>query len=112
LNNGQPPVLARNDGGNVNGWLGLRLVGTKSNPDGIGVSIEYEVGGKKRHHYVAGGGSYQSGHDKRVILGFGDQKEAGRVRIAWPSGTVDILDNPPLRRYLRVVEGASESTSR
>jgi enediyne biosynthesis protein E4 len=109
LNNGQPPVLARNDGGNSNAWLGLQLVGTKSNPEGIGASIEYEVDGKTRHYYVRGGGSYQSSHDRRVLLGFGSQQEAGKVRITWPSRTVDVLDNPMLRRYIRVVEGTTAS---
>jgi hypothetical protein len=105
LNNGQPPVLARNDGGSGNNWLGLELSGVKSNPHGIGARIEYRVAGAIRVHYVSGGSSYQSDHDKRVILGFGEQPEAGSIRIAWPSGTVDQLENPPLRQYLKVVEG-------
>lgn len=107
LNSGQPPVLARNDGGNTHAWLGLELVGTTSNRDGVGVSIEYQVDGQTRHHYVAGGGSYQSGHDKRIVLGFGSESEAGEIRIRWPSSTVDTLTGATLRRYVRVVEGSS-----
>jgi hypothetical protein len=37
-NNGQPPQLLRNDGGNTNHWLELFLIGTKSNRDGVGAS--------------------------------------------------------------------------
>ncbi len=107
LNNGQAPVLARNDGGNRNHWLGLELSGVKSNPHGVGTRIEYQVAGKKRIHYVAGGSSYQSDHDKRVLLGFGIQSEAGEIRINWPSGTVDVLNNPQLNRYMKLVEGQS-----
>jgi hypothetical protein len=111
LNNGQAPVLARNDGGNRNHWLGLELSGVKSNPNGVGTRIEYEVAGKTRIHYVAGGSSYQSDHDKRVLLGFGSHAEAGEIRIRWPSGTVDVLKNPQLDRYMKLVEGESPAAS-
>ncbi len=106
LNNGQAPELVRNDGGNRNHWAGIRLVGKKSNRDGIGVRIRYEVDGQTRHHSVSGGSSYQSGHDHRILLGFGGQKETGDIRIAWPSGTVDIVKGLPMGAYTEVTEGS------
>ena len=107
LNNGQPPALVRNDGGNGNKWIGLKLVGKKSNLEGIGTRITYNVDGKQRVHYVAGGSSYQSTHDRRVILGFGSQAETGKIEVKWPSGTVDILENPEMGKYLELVEGST-----
>lgn len=106
LNNGEPPALVLNDGGNCNKWLGLQLIGTKSNRDGIGTRISYTVNGRKRYHYVAAGSSYQSAHDHRIILGFSDQQEAGEVRLEWQLGTVDVLENPKLGEYHRVEEGS------
>jgi hypothetical protein len=112
LNNGQPPALVRNEGGNRNNWVGLRLLGKKSNREGIGSRITYTVGGETCIHYIAGGSSYQSAHDSRVILGFGEQKQAGEIRIEWPSGTVDVLKDVELGGYIDVVEGTGTSVSR
>jgi len=105
LNNGQPPALIRNEGGNRNNWVGLKLIGEKSSREGIGSRIIYKVGGQTCIHYIAGGSSYQSAHDPRVILGFGEQEVPGEIRIEWPSGTVDVLKDPQMGRYLEVAEG-------
>ena len=43
--NGGPAVLLRNDGGNTNAWLRVRLVGTKSNRDGIGARVSVTLPG-------------------------------------------------------------------
>ena len=48
INNGEAPVLLRNEGGNRNNWLGLQLVATKSNPASVGAIITWEAGGVKR----------------------------------------------------------------
>ncbi|HUV13751.1 MAG TPA: CRTAC1 family protein [Acidobacteriota bacterium] len=106
LNNGQAPALVRNEGGNRNQWAGIRLIGKKSNRDGIGARISYKVDGKTRHHSVSGGSSYQSAHDHRILLGFGSQKEAGEIRIAWPSGTVDVVKGLRMGTYNDVTEGS------
>jgi len=43
-NNGEPPLLLRNQGGNQNNWVGLNLVATKSNPAAVGALISWQVG--------------------------------------------------------------------
>lgn len=106
LNSGQPVVLARNDGGNQNSWIGLKLEGTRSNREGIGCRITYQAAGKLRHHAVAGGGSYQSAHDRRVILGMGDARTSGEITVRWPAGTVDVFKDLPLRQYHVLKEGS------
>ena len=44
--NGGPPILLRNDGGNRNAWVGLELVATKSNPEAQGAIITWKAGGR------------------------------------------------------------------
>ena len=105
--NGGPPVLMRNDGGNRNGWLGIRLQGTKSNREGIGARVWYTAGGKKRLHYVAGGRGFSSSRDRRPLLGLADQAVVEELRIEWPSGTVDVLKDVKARQYIAVREGSS-----
>jgi hypothetical protein len=104
-NNGETPVLLRNDGGNRNNWLGLQLVATKSNPAAVGAVISWQAGGVKRTRLRTGGGSYLSSHDPREVLGVGAAKKIDTVEIRWPSGKVDKLTNPPINGYVKVVEG-------
>jgi enediyne biosynthesis protein E4 len=105
-NNGQPPVLLRNQGGNRNNWLGLQLVATKSNPAAIGALITWQAGGLKRSRLKTGGGSYLSSHDPREVLGLGEAAKLDSLEIRWPSGKLDRLTNLPPNTYVKVVEGA------
>ena len=111
-NNGEAPLLLRNDGGNRNNWLGLHLVPTKSNPAAVGAVITWQAGTLKRSRLKTGGGSYLSSHDPREILGIGAATKIDFLDIRWPSGKVDKLTNLPLNTYVRVVEGAGLSTLR
>jgi hypothetical protein len=105
INNGAAPILLRNDGGNRNNWVGLHLVATRSNPAAVGAIITWEAGGKKFRHLKTAGGSYLSSHDPREILGIGAATKMDSIEIKWPSGRVDRITNPPLRKYMKVVEG-------
>ena len=110
INNGEAPLLLRNNGGNRNNWIGLQLVGTKSNPAGIGAVITWEAGGKRFSRLKTSGGSFLSSHDPREILGLGSAAKADSVEIRWPSGKVDKLTNLPLKAYVKVVEGSGVAT--
>jgi enediyne biosynthesis protein E4 len=111
-NNGEPPLLLRNQGGNRNNWIGLQLVSRQSNPAAIGAMISWGVGSQKRSRLKTGGGSYLSTHDPREVLGLGSATNVDFVEIRWPSGTVDRLSRPPINRYLRVVEGSGISAAK
>ena len=104
-NNGEPPALLRNDGGNRNNWLGLQLIATKSNPAAVGAVISWQAAGLKRSRLKTSGGSYLASHDPREILGLGSAARIDYVEIRWPSGKVDKLTNLRINRYVRVVEG-------
>jgi enediyne biosynthesis protein E4 len=105
-NNGEPPVLLRNQGGNRNNWIGLNLVATKSNAASVGTVITWQLGTVKRSRLKTGGGSYLSSHDPREILGVGSATKIDFVEIRWPSGQIDRLTKLPLNSYIKVVEGA------
>src|ERR1043166_1649313 len=108
-NNGEAPLLLRNQGGNKNNWIGLTLVATKSNPAAVGAVITWQAGGVKRTRLRTSGGSYLSSHDPREILGLGTATKIDSIEIRWPSGTTDKLTNVPLNKYIKVVEGAGQS---
>jgi hypothetical protein len=110
-NNGEAPVLLRNEGGNKNNWLGLQLVATRSNPAGVGATITWQAGGVKRSRLRTAGGSYLASHDPRELLGLGSARKIESVEIRWPSGKVDKLGNLPINSYLKVIEGEGVSRS-
>jgi hypothetical protein len=104
-NNGEAPLLLKNEGGNRNNWLGLQLVATKSNPGAVGAIITWQAGGTRRSRLKTSGGSYLASHDPRELLGAPRGSKIESVEIKWPSGRVDRLSNPPAGVYVRVVEG-------
>lgn len=108
-NNGEPPALLRNEGGNRNNWIGLQLIAKQSNPAAVGAVISWQAGSLKRSRLKTAGGSYLASHDPREILGIGSAAKIDYVEIRWPSGKIDKLTNPPINRYIKVVEGAGIS---
>jgi enediyne biosynthesis protein E4 len=111
INNGEAPLLLRNEGGNRNNWLGLQLVSTKSNPAAAGAIITWTAGGVKHSRLKTAGGSYLASHDPREILGIGKAAQVESLEIRWPSGLVDKLKNLPKNLYMKIVEGkAGEDT--
>jgi hypothetical protein len=105
--NGGPAVLLRNDGGNRNGWLRVRLVGTKSNRDGIGARVSLTLpGGGKSWAVVKTGSSYCSQSELPLTFGLGTAKGVDAVEVAWPSGQIDRMGPHSAGRTLVVTEGA------
>jgi enediyne biosynthesis protein E4 len=101
------PLLLRNNIGSQNQWLGLKLIGKKSNPDAIGARITYQAGDLKRSRMKVGGGSYLSYHDPRMVLGFGNRTKIDWLEVKWPqpSGRVERFADLPVGRYITIVEG-------
>ena len=101
------PVLLRNNAGRQNNWLGLKLVGKKSNPDAVGARVSYQAGDLRRHQMKVGGGSYLSSHDPRMVLGLGKREKIDWLEVKWPmpGGTTQRFTGLPINRYITIVEG-------
>jgi len=108
-NNDGAPVLLHNIVGGQNHWLGIKLVGTKSNPDAIGARITYQAQDLKQQRMKVGGGSFLSSHDPRVVLGIGNRPKIDWLEIKWPlpSGKVERFTGLPIDRYITIVEGTA-----
>jgi hypothetical protein len=101
-NNG-PVHLYRNDGGNRNRWIQLKLVGTNSNRDGIGATVRVTSPQGKQTQTVHSGSSYCSSSDLALIFGLGKDQTA-TVEVDWPSGKHQKLDNVKSNQRLVVTE--------
>jgi enediyne biosynthesis protein E4 len=110
--NNAAPVLLRNNIGAQNHWLGIRLVGKKSNIDAVGARITYQAQDLKRSRMKVSGGSYLSDHDPRVVLGIGKRTKIDWLEVKWPmpSGATERFTDLPLDRYITVVEGQGKWT--
>jgi len=84
-NNGDPPLLLHNSGGNGNHFLNFKLVGTKSNRDAMGARIRVVAGGLSQIREIAGGGSYLSQSDLRANFGLAKTSRVESVEVTWPS---------------------------
>jgi hypothetical protein len=102
------PVLLKNVAAQGNHWLGVRLVGKKANPDGIGARIIWHAGDMKRSRLKTGGGSYLSSHDPREVLGIGSRSKIDKLEICWPqpSGRTETYTDLPVDGYVTIVEGS------
>jgi uncharacterized protein YndB with AHSA1/START domain len=99
-----PAYLFRNDGGNQNNWLCLRLSGTKSNRDGIGAVVRIASASGKQWNMVRSGSSYCSQSDLALTFGLGRDLVVSTIEIEWPSGTRQKLMNVKANQFLAVKE--------
>ena len=97
--------VLRNEGGNAGHWIQLRLVGRRSNRDGIGAEVRLTTAsGALRHATARTAGGYLSAGDRRVHLGLGEEKAIGSIEIRWPSGIVQRLTQVTVDQILTVTE--------
>src|SRR5205085_4974038 len=79
--NGGPALLFRNDGGNRNHALRVRLKGTRSNRDGIGAVVRLEYDGEKQWHMLRSGSSYHWQRELVLTFGLGQKTKIGSVQV-------------------------------
>lgn len=105
-NNGDPPLLLRNSGGNGNHFLNLKLVGHKSNRDAMGARIRITAGGLSQIREIYGGGSYLSQSDLRANFGLGKIAKVDRIEISWPSGKKQIFQDVEADKFYQIDENS------
>lgn len=76
------PKLFRNDQATDHHWLRLKLVGTKSNRDAIGASVELSIGDRT----MMPTRSYLSQRERIVTFGPGEVDRFDEATVVWPSG--------------------------
>ncbi len=104
------PMLLVNEAANTNHWLGLRLIGTKSNRDAIGARVT--VHGSKRSWVdeVRSGSSYSSSSDLRLHFGLGAETHLQSIDIRWPNGERESFAATGVDRIVELVEGTGTPT--
>jgi hypothetical protein len=107
-NNG-PAWVLMNQTETQNHWITLKLVGVKSNRDGIGARVKISTPAGDQYATVTTAGSYQSSSDKRVHFGLGSSALVIQVEILWTSGIQQRLKDVKADQILTVTEAAASS---
>ena len=109
-NNG-PAYLYRNDQLGGNRSLRFHLVGTKSNRDAIGATVQIHYGSESQVRMVKTGSSYLSQSELPVTFGVAKRDTVEQVIIKWPSGREEDFKNVLTGKQYEAVEGRGLSAS-
>jgi hypothetical protein len=103
-----PTEVWRNRSEATGHWLRLRLVGTKSNRDGIGAVVRITATAdprwREQWNHVTTAVGYASSTHAPLHFGTGAAKTIDRVEIRWPSGSAQVLQNIAADQTLTVKE--------
>ena len=106
--NGGPVYLFRNEAqgaATANRSLRIKLIGTKSNRDGIGAVVKLTAGGDTQTEMLRSGSSYLSASELALTFGLGQRDKADSIEIRWPSGQFDRLSAVTAGATLTLAEG-------
>jgi len=102
--NGGPVHLFRNVG-STNRSLRIKLVGTRSNRDGIGAVVRVAAGKDIQSKMLTSGSSYLSSSELVLTFGLAKHAQADTIDVYWPSGQTDHLSNVAANQSVIVKEG-------
>jgi enediyne biosynthesis protein E4 len=109
--NGGAATIFRNIGAK-NHSLRIKLIGTKSNRDGIGAVVRLTAGGDTQSQMLRSGSSYLSSSELILTFGLGAHTQAETVEIRWPSSQTDRLTDVAADQIVEVKESAGIAAAR
>src|SRR6201999_1277317 len=85
LNMNDLPSLLRNEVGNKQNWIKIKLVGTKCNRTAIGARVRVITGKHVQMYEVHSGASVMSQSDLRLHFGLGKAETVDLIEVKWPT---------------------------
>jgi hypothetical protein len=85
LNLNDVPSLLRNDGGNQQNWIKIKLIGTQCNRTAIGARVRVLTGKHAQMDEVHSGSSVMSQDDLRLHFGLGKAATVDLIEVKWPT---------------------------
>ena len=101
--NSGPAVLFRNTGA-TNNRLRIKLIGTKSNRDGVGATVHVTAGSDAQTKMLRSGSSYLSSSELVLTFGLGTHSQVDSVEIQWPSGAKESLSKVSPNQFITIQE--------
>jgi hypothetical protein len=107
LNMNELPSLLRNDGGNKQNWIKVKLVGTKCNRTAIGARVRVFSGKHIQMDEVHSGASVMSQSDLRLHFGLGKLETVDVIEVKWPTTQkIERFTQVKANQILTIREGA------
>jgi hypothetical protein len=107
MSTGGPTRLLRNDGVLGHNWLRFKLVGSSSNRDAIGATVEVKTADRTLHRQVMPTRSYISQVELPVTFGLGHSDQVEQVTVTWPDGTQQEVTIDGLNQTYEVEQSGS-----
>ena len=104
VNHSDSPTLLRNEGGNKNHWLEVRLHCTRSNRSGFGTKVLVETEQGKQYQEIGSQPSYVSQSPLEAHFGLGSASEVKSLKVVFPSGVVREQAHVPANQIVVVSE--------
>ena len=104
VNNHAPPTLLRNEGGNRNNWLQIKLVGAGTNQDAIGAKIQVKTVDQTQIREIYAGDSYMSFNSLIAEFGVGNATQIETLQVTWQNGKTQKLHNVPANQRIRITQ--------
>jgi hypothetical protein len=113
--NGGPAYLFTNEATGdaaLQNSVRVKLLGTKSNRNGIGAVVKVAAGGETQSQMLRSGSSYLSASELVLTFGLARRDKADTIEVRWPSGMLDRLTNVGAGQTVIVTEGKGVTGSR
>ena len=105
VNNHDRGVLLRNEGGNRNNWLHVKLIGTKGNRDAVGARIRLKAGDLIQLREINAGASYLSFNSLTAEFGLVKETTVDWIEVIWPGGETERFTGIGLNQRVTLTEG-------
>ncbi|MGH9743988.1 MAG: CRTAC1 family protein [Candidatus Acidiferrum sp.] len=107
LNMNDLPSLLRNDGGNKQNWIKIKLLGTKCNRTAVGARVRVVTGKHIQMDEVHSGSSVMSQSDLRLHFGIGKTLTVDLIEVKWPTTQkMERFSNVKANQILTIREGS------
>ena len=92
--------------GNDNNYFVIHLEGVESNINGIGARITLVTESMTQIRDIKSGDGFRYMSSLNGYFGLGQDESIQSVTIQWPSGVVDVIENPEINTSLLIEEGS------
>ncbi|MFQ5739480.1 MAG: CRTAC1 family protein [Acidobacteriota bacterium] len=110
-NNSGRHKLYRNEGGNRNHFLTVRLRSRSPNSRAVGARIYVRTRAFTQMRETQAGSNYVSQHPDEVYFGLGEETRVNRLTVNWPSGRITTYRNLPSDQLLVIHQNQQPGSS-
>jgi hypothetical protein len=99
-----PLLIYKNTVAADNKWIEFDLEGTRSNRSAIGAEVKVFWNGQQQSQEVSGGSGFCAQNQRPLHFGLGKNPHLDKVEVRWPSGKIQVLDNPVIGQFNKIKE--------